>query len=136
MTLASFNLKAQDGDEQSAEDRQLAEYVSGIVGSTESVSVLLVGKGVTTEMLDAENFKDQFKRLDEQVGFIVVHSESLVEALAQLTSKKILVDAKSPKNGEDSPSSIKLNWLIVQAEGSKLIRVTGSNSMESLLKPR
>jgi len=87
-------------------------------------------------MLDAENFKDQFKRLDEQVGFIVVHSESLVEALAQLTSKKILVDAKSPKNGEDSPSSIKLNWLIVQAEGSKLIRVTGSNSMESLLKPR
>ena len=100
------------------------------------VEVLLVGTKVNQAYLDTTDLSGEFKKLDKILSYVIVPSEEMKEAFSKMTSREIYVKMSDPDSGNETGLMDRMKWLIVEAEGFDLIRVRGSEFLNSILKPR
>lgn len=119
--------------EQAPSDTELAEYVTGLTDSKNLVEVLVVGPKVSVAMLDTLDLTEEFSALKKRLTHIVVYSEDVEKALAaQIDVPMVLTD----KTYAESSALGRVDWTIVEAKGSDLIRVRASGILKSILTPR
>jgi hypothetical protein len=119
--------------EQAPSDTELAEYVTGLTDSKNRVEVLLVGSKVTSKMLDTLDLTEEFSALKKRLTHIVVYSEDVQKALAGQTDVPMVLTDKAYAEGS---ALGRVDWTIVEAKGSDLIRVRASGILKSILTPR
>lgn len=117
---------------QGQSDTRLAEYVSDLVDSNNEVNVLFIGRDITAEAIDTLDMKNALSILDKELTHVVTKSSAIAEALKGMTDKPIIVVDGFP----EEMTIGKMRWMVVQANGSDLGRVRGSNFLNSIIKPR
>jgi hypothetical protein len=122
--------------EQHPSDTRFAEFVTSVSETNKKVEVLVVGTMVDQAYLDTTDLSDEFKKLDRILSYVIVPSDKMKEAFSKITSKDIYVKKAAPEPGEEKSMADRMKWMIVEAKGSDLGSVRGSNYLSSILKPR
>jgi hypothetical protein len=121
---------------QDPSDTRFAEFVTSVSETNKKVEVLVVGTMVDQAYLDTTDLSDEFKKLDRILSYVIVPSDKMQEAFSKITSKDIYVRRAAPEPGEEKSMADRMKWMIVEAKGSDLGSVRGSNYLSSILKPR
>ena len=130
-------LFAQGKHAQSEGDTKLAEYVTKVSVVKKKVSVLVAGTSVTASFLDTTDFTKEFSRLNKRLSYVIVHSEEIKKLLSSLTDLQIHVVEQSLSESEAGSETMdRVKWMIVDAKGSNLIRVTASSLLKSIAMPQ
>ncbi len=116
----------------SKQDTLLAEYASSASTKQGDLCVLAPGPKVTRQLLMENDLSKELTAMMDKIDFILVSSEELKLAFSKQTNAKIHLAEKSLAEHIGEP--LNANWLIIRANGSKLGRISASDSLEEIVK--
>lgn len=131
--IAQTPNKSVNVKRQAPSNTELAEYVTGLTDSKNRVEALIVGTNVNIGMLDTLDLTEDFEELKNRLTHIVVYSEEIRKALDTYTDLPIVL---ADKVYDENSAMAAVNWTIVEAKGSDLIRLRGSSFLNQIITPR